>query len=143
MSDAQHPQTRRAVHLERSALGRYAATNPRGGTLAMGTGEDETFTPVELLLAAIGGCAMVDVDHLTSRRAEPTSFTVEVSGDKVHVDGAGQMQDLTVRWEVTFPAGPAGDEARRVLPEAVRASHERLCTVGRTVERGTPIRHEV
>ena len=35
--------------------------------------------------------------------------------------------------------GEAGDSARGALPRAVRMSHERLCTVSRTVEAGTPI----
>ena len=34
---------------------------------------------------------------------------------------------------------PAVDAARAVLPEAVRRSHDQLCSVGRTVELGTPI----
>jgi len=38
-----------------------------------------------------------------------------------------------------FPAGADGDAARAVLPDAIRKSHDRLCTVGRTVELGTPI----
>ena len=37
------------------------------------------------------------------------------------------------------PGGRGGDNARAVLPDAVRKSHERLCTVGRTVELPTPI----
>jgi putative redox protein len=32
-----------------------------------------------------------------------------------------------------------GDAARAVLPDAVKKSHDRLCTVSRTVELGTPI----
>ena len=42
-------------------------------------------------------------------------------------------------FRVRFPAGPEGDAAREVLPEAVQRSHDRLCTVGRTVELGTPV----
>ena len=38
-----------------------------------------------------------------------------------------------------FPHGEADDAARAVLPEAVRRSHDRLCTVSRTVELGTPV----
>jgi hypothetical protein len=38
-----------------------------------------------------------------------------------------------------FPAGEDGDQARAILPDAVSKSHDRLCTVGRTVEIGTPI----
>lgn len=40
---------------------------------------------------------------------------------------------------IVFPAGEQGEAARQLLPDAVRKSHDRLCTVGRTVELGTPI----
>jgi putative redox protein len=47
--------------------------------------------------------------------------------------------DGASRRRLAFPAGAAGDAARAVLPDAVRKSHDGLCTVGRTVELGTPI----
>jgi uncharacterized OsmC-like protein len=50
------------------------------------------------------------------------------------------MTNLDVEFDITFPAGPAGDAARTVLPKAVEMSHDRLCTVSRTVELGTPVR---
>jgi putative redox protein len=40
---------------------------------------------------------------------------------------------------VRFPEGEAGDAARTVLPRTVALSHDKHCTVSRTVERGTPI----
>ena len=69
--------TFRSVAIERTSLGNYVVRNSRGGSVSLGAGEDGSFTPVELLLAAIGGCTAVDVDHITSRRAEPTEFAVE------------------------------------------------------------------
>ena len=66
--------TRRAVTLRRTSLGRYEVSNARGGTMTIGTGEGADFTPVELLLAALGGCTGADVDHITSKRAEPSSL---------------------------------------------------------------------
>jgi putative redox protein len=44
---------------------------------------------------------------------------------------------------VEFPASEAGDAAREVLPSAVQRSHDRLCTVSRTVELGTPVTIEL
>ncbi len=129
--------TLRSVRLERVAVGRYIAHNARGGTLPIG-GDD--FTPVELLLAAIGSCTATDTDVVTSRRAEPTAFTVTVTGDKVSDRETGnRMENLTVTFEVRFPEGEAGDTARTLLPRTVALSHDKLCTVSRTVERGTPV----
>ncbi|MDO3703138.1 OsmC family protein [Micromonospora sp. C28SCA-DRY-2] len=132
--------TFRSVKIERTSVGNYVVRNARGGSISMGTGEDGSFTPVELLLAAIGGCTAIDVDHITSRRAEPTGFSVEVSGDKVRDEAGGnRMRNLTVEFTVRFPAGPDGDRAREALPRSLQQSHDRLCTVSRTVELGTPV----
>ncbi len=135
--------TLRSVEIERTGLSRYTARNVRGGTLNMGGGDDADFSPVELLLAAIGGCTAIDVDYITVKRAEPEKFTVTVSGDKIRDELGNRMTNLTVEFAITFPDGDAGDAAREVLPKAVEMSHDRLCTVSRTVEIGTPIRNEI
>ncbi|MGH3679549.1 MAG: OsmC family protein [Natronosporangium sp.] len=131
-------QTLRSVMLRRTAAGRFVATNVRGVELALGTGED-TFSPVELLLAAIAGCTAIDVDTLTSRRAEPDGFELRATGDKVRAPKGNQLENLEVVFRVRFPDGEAGDAARAVLPEVVARSHDRLCTVSRTIELGTPV----
>jgi putative redox protein len=109
-------ETLRTVSVDRLGTARYAATNARGGRIEFGsgTGDDTDFTPVELLLAAIGGCTSID-------------------------DEGSRMENLAVTFHVEFPEGPEGDRARAILPRAVRLSHDRLCTVSRTVELGTPI----
>lgn len=132
-------ESHRTVTITRTSAGRYSAVNARGGTLEFGTGEVDDFTPVELLLAAIGGCTAADVDIFTTRRAEPESFVVEVGGDKVREEAGNRMDNLSVAFRVTFPQGEGGDAARAILPEAVQRSHDRLCTVSRTVELGTPV----
>lgn len=129
----------RAVTVERTQLGRFRVRNARGGLLDIGDGADGQFTPTELLLAAVGGCTAIDVDALTARRAEPESFTVVVDAEKIRDDLGNRLSDIEVTFRVAFPAGPDGDAARSVLPRAAQQSHDRLCTVGRTVEIGTEI----
>ncbi|GAA2576550.1 OsmC family protein [Dactylosporangium fulvum] len=132
--------TFRSVDIERTSVGQYVVSNVRGGSISIGTGDDDSFTPVELLLAALGGCAAVDVDLITSRRAEPSEFLVKVTGDKVRDEAGGnRMKHLSVQFTVTFPDGEAGDAARDTLPRSLKMSHDRLCTVSRTVEIGTPV----
>ena len=125
-----------SVTLTRRDLMAYEATNGRGASIQVGG--DGNFSPVELLLAAIAGCPAVDVDVMTSRRAEPEVFEVVASGDKV-TEGGNHMEDLTVTFRLRFPEGADGDKARARIEPAVKASHERDCTVSRTVELGTPI----
>ena len=135
----------RSVEITRLGLGQYEAVNPRGGTLRFGAGDGggDEFTPVELLLTAIAGCTAADVDYITVKRAEPTTFGVHASGTKVRDETGNRMEDIVVRLEVRFPDGEEGDAARAVLPSAVQRSHDRLCTVSRTVERETPVAVEV
>jgi uncharacterized OsmC-like protein len=135
--------TLRSVTVERAGTGHFTATNARGGAISFGTGSDHhgstDFTPVELLLAAIGGCTAADVDVATSRHAEPTGFAVTVTGDKISDELGNRLTDLVVTFSVAFPDGEPGDRARAILPRAVKTSHDRLCTVSRTVEIGTPV----
>ncbi|OLF12212.1 oxidoreductase [Actinophytocola xinjiangensis] len=128
--------TYRSVQVERVSTMRYVARNAAGATLPIG---GDGFTPVELLLAAIGSCTAMDADVVISRRTEPESFTVTVSGDKISDDTGNRMTNLAVTFDVRLPEGPAGDQARTLLARTVKLSHDRLCTVSRTVELGTPV----
>jgi putative redox protein len=133
----------RGVSIDRVTAGRFAARNGRGGRITIGAGDDADFTPVELLLAALGGCTAIDVDILTSRRAEPETFGVQVEAEKVRDSAGNHLADIEVTFRVVFPAGEGGDAARAVLPDAVRRSRERLCTVSRTIELAIPVTSRV
>jgi uncharacterized OsmC-like protein len=134
----------RRVTLERLDTGVYRATNPRGEQLTFGSAEGAGFSPVELLLAAIGGCSAVDVDMVCGRRAEPETFEVVVEADKIRDEAGGNaLDDIQMTFRVRFPEGEDGDKARDLLPRAARTSHDRTCTVSRTVEAGTPVAVEI
>ena len=112
----------RNVTITRTSAGRYTAVNGRGGTLDFGTGDVEGFTPVELLLVAIGGCSAVDVDIFTTRRAEPESFVVEVGGDKVRDEGGNRMEEVPPSASrLTFPRARAGMPRGRSCPKPCSA----------------------
>ncbi len=129
----------RRVDVERVGPSRFALVNSRGTRISIGTSDGDDFTPVELLLGAIGGCSAIDVDILTTRRSEPTSFTATVTGRKIRNDDGNQLDDIELTFRVAFPPGAAGDAARDVLPKAVQRSHDQLCTVSRTVELGAEV----
>jgi uncharacterized OsmC-like protein len=133
-------EPRYVVTVERASAGTYVARNRRGGEISFSTGDDGGFTPVELLLAAIAGCSAIDVDTLVTRRAEPTSFVVTATGNRDRDEaGASYATDLSIGFDVQFADGEGVEAARARLPEAVRLSHDRLCTVSNTVRRGTPV----
>lgn len=107
--------------------------------MEMGTGESGEFTPVELLLAAIAGCTGMDVDAITRKRASAEDFTIRAEGRKVRDGNGNHLVDLAVDFSVRFPETEGGAAAASVLETAIRRSHDRLCTVSRTVELASPI----
>lgn len=129
----------RHVDLERTGVHTFRATNARGGTLDFGDGDGAAFSPVELLLVAIAGCTALDVEYITGKRADPVEFSARARADKVRDDEGNHLTGIEVSFRVRFPDGPDGDAAREVLPAALQRSHDRLCTVSRTVELGTPV----
>lgn len=133
-------ENRRSVEITRLRKARFVARNARGGELEFGEGDDEAFSPVELLLTAIAGCTGIDVDYITAKRAEADRFVVTVDAQKIRDEHGNRLVDLELRFSVDFPDTEGGQAARDVLPAAVQRSHDRLCTVGRTVEVGSPIR---
>lgn len=134
------PDTLRSVTMHRLDEGVYLARNARGGELRFGSKAGADFTPVELLLAAVAGCSAVDVDVVTGRRAPAEQFEATAHAHKVATDGGGSvLRDIEVTFTVRFAADEAGDKARAVLPRALKTSHDRTCTVSRTIEAGTPV----
>ncbi|MEO6604352.1 MAG: OsmC family protein [Aeromicrobium sp.] len=131
--------TERSVELTRLGKARFRATNVRGKTLDFGEGADADFTPVELLLAAIAGCTAIDVDYLVGKRVDPESFDLSIRADKIRDELGNRLTDINLTFDVTFPAGEDGDRAREILPRSIAQSHDRLCTVTRTVVVGTPV----
>ncbi len=132
-------ETHRSVEMSRIGKGRYEVRNPRGGRLVLSSDEDESFKPVELMLAAAAGCSAIDVDFITSKRSEPVRFDVEMSADKIRDEHGNHLTNMVMTFHVAFPGDEGGTAAEGVVESAMKASHERLCTVSRTVEIGTPI----
>jgi len=129
----------RSVTLTRDSLGVYTATNTEGATLQFGRGEG-LLGPVELLLAAVAGCSSIDVDHMTTRRAEPDRFEVISTADHVHDDEGGNiLENMKVIFDLAFPAGEDGDKARARVASALKISHDKECTVSRTLEAATSV----
>lgn len=129
----------RRVDLVRTGRLRFRAVNSRGGSIELGPGGEGEFSPVELLLAAIAGCTAMDVDAITGKRAEAEEFVVEAAARKVRDSDGNHLVDIMVDFSVRFPGGAAGAAAAEVYETAVRRSHDRLCTVSRTVELPSPV----
>jgi uncharacterized OsmC-like protein len=123
------------VTVERTESG-FIARNGRGGEVVFGTGgEDSAFTPVELLLAAVGGCNIVTVEPLTAQRGhrlERLAATIEA--EKIATNRLGTV---TMTYDVVLPAGdPAAEEVYRGVAQRV---HDKMCTVTTALITETPM----
>lgn len=88
----------------------------------------------------VAECSTVNVDIVNSRRAEPKAFDVHVEGDRVNEDGASRLSEVHVGFDLSFPDTPEGNQARRMVDNLICISHEKDCTVSRTVENPTRVK---
>jgi putative redox protein len=113
------------------------AHNAQGGSMQVGQSRDELFNPVELLLVALGGCAVIDFGTTSrKRRHDVGPFAVEVVGEKA--DDA-RLQSITVTYRLA--EGISADDPE--VQTAVRLTRDVLCTVSRTLDHGVPVTHLV
>ncbi|NUR82831.1 MAG: OsmC family peroxiredoxin [Nonomuraea sp.] len=126
------------VRVERTDDGGFRATNDRGAEVKIGSGDEEgVFTPVELLLAAVGGCNIVTVEPLTAKRDQRlVRLAMTVQAEKVEPNRLGPV---TVTYDVEVPSEKA-DEVFRAVAHRV---HEKYCTVSTSLQDGTEVRLEL
>ena len=105
--------------------------------MRMGEGQNADFTPVELLLAALAACEGLTVESLVAKRAEPVRFDMRVDADKVKDQDGSHLVDIVVSLDVAFPDDEAGRKAESRLEVAMSMTHEKLCSVGRTITLAT------
>ncbi|MCW2882600.1 MAG: redox protein regulator of disulfide bond formation-like protein [Sphaerisporangium sp.] len=129
-----------SVNVERTEDGGFVARNARGARVEMGSGDQEgVFTPVELLLAAVGGCNIVTVEPLTSQRGHRlVRLAMTVEAEKVEPTLLGPV---TITYDVELPEGDP--EAAEVFRAVAHRVHERHCTVSRSLEKGTEVKVEL
>lgn len=133
----------REVKVVRTDSRIYQATSAdTGASITFGQAEG-LLTPVELLLAAIAGCSSIDVDVATTRRSEPEQFEVTARGDKLTEDGASRMDDIHLGFDLRFPDTEEGRKAAAMVERIVKLSHDKYCTVSRTVELGAKVTSEL
>ena len=71
--------------------------------------------------------------------AAAEQFQARIDATYVRDDFGNRLEDITLTFHVRFPEGAGGDAAREILPRVAKTSHDKTCTVSRTIEIGTPI----
>jgi putative redox protein len=122
-----------SVRVERTDGG-FVARNDRGAEVAIGGSDDDgVFSPVELLLAALGGCELVTVEPLTAKRGHRlVRLAATIQAEKVEPTRLGT---ITVTYDVELP--PGDDDAAKVFTDVAHRVHEHHCTVGRALREVT------
>ena len=128
------------VEVDRTGRHTFTATNGRGAEVTIGRdGAEGAFTPGELLLAAIAGCSAVTSESMLIRRlGESAKLRVHADRSKAPED-PHKFSEVQVSFDVDL-SGIEDDAERTKLVDAVERAIERLCTVSRSVEEGTPIK---
>ena len=120
-----------AVHME--------AKNEDGITLQMdGTGEiggiNGGFRPMQMLLAAAGGCSAIDVvGILKKQRQNPNDLKIEVTGDRVSVGSYSEFKSIHIHFILT------GDLDENKVSRAIDLSLTKYCSVSKTLEKTAKI----
>ena len=110
------------------------ASNEDGNTLQMDGspdigGEGKGMRPMQLLLAAVGGCSSIDVLlMLKKQKQEVESFDVEVEGHTEKVEEHRLFRDICLHFKITGQVEP--EKALR----AIKLSMEKYCSVSKTLE---------
>jgi putative redox protein len=121
------------VFVERTEDG-FVGTNERGARVAIGGSKDDgVFSPVELLLVALGGCELVTVEPLTAQRGHRlVRLAIRVEAEKV---APTKLGPITGTYEIELPAGDS--RAAEVFRAVAERVHENHCTVGNALREPT------
>lgn len=110
------------------------AVNRNGVELTIDGKGEHGFTPLELLMAALGSCGAIDFALLMEKQRDPvTPFTLDVDGLK---------EDLRMHWMRVRYHLEADADMRKVERARVKTATD-LCTVSRTLSSGCPVEHVV
>ncbi|MBN6036821.1 OsmC family protein [Amycolatopsis sp. 195334CR] len=125
------------LEVERIGEHVFAGRNERGAEVRIGRkGQEDVFSPAELLQIAAAGCAAVTAEDLVVRRTgEDAKFRVEVTADRN--EAASELDAIHVAFDLDLSSVDA--ERRAALAVAVDRAIERLCTVSRTLKKGIPV----
>jgi putative redox protein len=119
------------------------ATNEDGNTLLMDGAPDigghgKGMRPMQLLLAAVGGCSAIDVILILKKQKQIIeSFEIEVDGEREKIEDYSLFKDICLHFKIKGEVDP--DKAER----AVKLSVEKYCSVSKTLEPTAKITYKI
>ncbi len=120
-----------AVHLR--ATNEDGATLDMDGSPAVG-GENMGFRPMQMLLAALGGCSTIDIVSILKKQRQPVEdIGITVEGEREPGVEPSLFKDIHVHF--TLRGNLDEDKVRK----AVDLSMEKYCSVAKTLEKTATI----
>jgi putative redox protein len=117
------------------------AENEEGGLIRMDGnteigGLEGGFSPMQLLLAGIGGCSAVDIiGILEKQKQDLKDLRVEVDADKQKKDTYSEFKTIHLTFIFT------GDLDPKKVERAIDLSINKYCSVSKALEKGSKITH--
>lgn len=115
------------------------AQNEEGGKIRMdGTtkigGLKGGFSPMQLLLAGIGGCSAIDIIGILEKQKQPLEdLQIVVDGDKQSVGTYSEFKNIHLNFIFT------GDIEKKKVERAMNLSFNKYCSVSKALEKGSEI----
>lgn len=119
------------------------ASNEDGNTLQMDGspdigGEGKGMRPMQLLLAAVGGCSAIDVLLMLKKQKQIVdTFEVEVEGHTEKVEDHRLYKNICLHFKLT------GEVEMEKAERAIKLSMEKYCSVSKTLEPTATITYKV
>ena len=119
------------------------ATNDDGNSIFMDSspdlgGQGKGMRPMQLLLAAVGGCSSIDVVLILKKQKQIIdSFEVEVEGERQKVDDHKPFKDICLHFKIKGKVD--FDKAER----AIKLSLGKYCSVSKTLEPTANITYKI
>ena len=121
----------------------FQANNENGNSIlidgnpAIG-GRDAGFRPMELLLAAIGGCSVMDIiSILKKQRQDVQNVYIDVTGDREKEDEVSIYKKIHLHY--TLESSPEGTIDEKKAEKAIELGVYKYCSVGRMLEKDAEI----
>ncbi len=120
---------------------RMEAVNEKGNSIYMDAGADDGghdsgLRPMQLLLAAMGGCSAIDLILILRKQREPlTDLKITVTGEREQ----GVVPALYTEVHAHFKL--FGDINEEKAERAVKLSVEKYCSVAKTLEKSAVVTH--
>lgn len=119
------------------------ATNEDGNQLHMDGaanigGHNSGFRPMQMLLAAVGGCSAIDVVLILKKQKQKIEdLQIEVEGQREKIEDYSLFRDITLHFKFK------GDIDKDKADRAVKLSLEKYCSVSKTLEATAKINYKI